>query len=143
MTRLPLTGRLTLRPTALLVGHLGTLFVSRVVAEFQRRGASAPSTLPVAPYLATEQLAALTPWTVQAINTMRKRGVFKRGVHYFQPTGGHGQVIFKWAAVVDLIEGAALGGPELVDISRAIASVTHTKVLDVEEALKRAARLLA
>lgn len=67
--------------------------------------ALAPLPPAVPPYLSTEQLAQLTPWSVQAIRTMVKRGVFQRAVHYFQPGGKGGGLVFKWSAVVELIEG--------------------------------------
>ena len=100
----------------------------------------APAAVAVAPYLSTEQLAAVTPWTVEAINTMRKRGVFKAGVHYFQPSGKGGQVIFKWAAVVKLIEGQVEPSPPAVVDRRAKRSAP--RVLNVEQAEENLQRLL-
>jgi hypothetical protein len=91
----------------------------------------------VAPYLSTDQLAQLTPWTVQAINTMRKRGVFKPGVHYFQPAGKGGQVIFKWAAVVELIEKDACQRGVVVK-----NAPPRRKRLNVEEATAAVQQLL-
>jgi len=65
---------------------------------------------PVREYLDAAQLAASTPWSVEAIRRMvsrgvLRRGVLRRGVHYFQPLGPRTQVIFKWSAIVTLIEG--------------------------------------
>jgi hypothetical protein len=57
-------------------------------------------------YLSAAQLAAITPWSVAAIEKMMKRGILERDVHYFQPLGPRTQVIFKWSAIVALIEGA-------------------------------------
>jgi hypothetical protein len=62
-------------------------------------------TQPGREYLSIGQLAELTPWSADAIRTMIRRGTFKRGVHYFQPLGQGRQVIFKWSAIVALIEG--------------------------------------
>jgi hypothetical protein len=55
-------------------------------------------------YLNAEQLAAVTPWSVDAIEKMVRRGVLKRGVHYFQPQGRGTKLIFKWAAICEFIE---------------------------------------
>jgi hypothetical protein len=95
------------------------------------------------PYLSTDQLAQLTPWTIEAINTMRKRAVLKRGVHYFQPAGKHGQVIFKWAAVVELIEGSACSQRNVVDTPQSVIALANGKIIHVEEATERANRLLS
>lgn len=58
----------------------------------------------VRPYLGIEQLAALTPWSIDAIRRRMRRGFFRPGVHFFQPAGPRREVIFKWAAVQELIE---------------------------------------
>jgi hypothetical protein len=63
-----------------------------------------PSTL-VREYLSAEQLADLTPWTTNAIEKMVRRGLLQRGVHFFQPFGHRTQLLFKWNAIVELIEG--------------------------------------
>jgi len=107
------------------------------------RGAPPPAPNGVPPYISTEQLAELTPWSVQAINTMRKRGIFKVGVHYFQPAGKGGQVIFKWAAVVELIESGALKDTDVVDHAPTVVGLANGKVIDVNEATERANRLLS
>ena len=91
----------------------------------------------IPPYLSTEQLAQVTPWSVQAINTMRKRGVFKLGAHYFQPTGRGGQVIFKWAAVVELIEDRASQGGAVLERAQ-----PRRKRLNVEAATATIQQLL-
>lgn len=56
-------------------------------------------------YLNADQLAAATPWSVDAIEKMVVRGVLVRGKHYFQPLGRRTQKIFKWSEIVALIEG--------------------------------------
>jgi hypothetical protein len=56
-------------------------------------------------YLSAEQLAKVTPWSISAIEKMVSRGVLKRDVHYFQPFGRRTQLVFKWSAIVVLIEG--------------------------------------
>jgi hypothetical protein len=61
-----------------------------------------PATLAPKPYLSVKELSELTPFTEPAIRTMMVRGVFKKGVHYFEIGSRR---VFKWAAVVDLIEG--------------------------------------
>jgi hypothetical protein len=35
---------------------------------------------------------------------MIARGVLKRGVHYFRPLGRRRELVFKWAAIVGMIE---------------------------------------
>jgi hypothetical protein len=56
-------------------------------------------------YLDAKQLAAQTPWSVNAIEKMIRRGVLRKSVHWFQPFGRRTQVLFKWSAIVGLIEG--------------------------------------
>ena len=56
-------------------------------------------------YLSADQLAEVTPWSISAIEKMVSRGVLRRDVHYFQPFGRRTQLVFKWSAVVALIEG--------------------------------------
>jgi len=53
------------------------------------------------PYLSIAELAALTPWTEQAIRTMISRGVLREGEHYFHVGR---RPVFKWQAVVAFIE---------------------------------------
>lgn len=57
------------------------------------------------PYLSAEELAQRTPWSTDAIEKMIARGVLVRGVHFFQLGGRRGRLIFKWDAIVALIEG--------------------------------------
>jgi hypothetical protein len=60
------------------------------------------------PYLSVAQLAAVTPWTPKAIARLVARGVLVWGVHYFTlPGAGRRKLIFKWDAIVHLIEGDA------------------------------------
>jgi len=54
------------------------------------------------PYLSVKELSNLTPFTEVAIRTMMARGVLRKGVHYFEVGSRR---VFKWAAVVDFIEG--------------------------------------
>lgn len=56
------------------------------------------------PYLSAEELTQRTPWTPDAIEKMISRGVLVRGVHYFQLGGRRSRLIFKWDAIVALIE---------------------------------------
>ena len=80
-------------------------------ASVSLRAASWPSSLPgtgpapVREYLNISQLAELTPWSVSGIEKMVSRGVLVRDVHYFQPFGHRTQLIFKWSAIVALMEG--------------------------------------
>ena len=55
-------------------------------------------------YLSAEQLAELTPWSIEALQKLIQRGVMRRDVHYFQPFGRRTQLVFKWSAIVHLIE---------------------------------------
>lgn len=89
------------------------------------------------PYLYVEELAALTPWSVEAIRKKVQRGRLQRGVHYFQEAR-RDRLIFKWAAIVDLIEssrGATSEG------DRGLPRAESTRVLSVEEATERLRRL--
>jgi hypothetical protein len=87
-------------------------------------------------YLSIEQLAAVGPWSVDAIEKMVKRGLLHRGVHFFQPFGPRSRRIFKWSAIVTLIEGT----DGLIDASGVIPS--GGEVLDVEAATASLHRLL-
>jgi hypothetical protein len=84
-----------------------------------------------------EQLAARTPWTVDAIAKMVQRGVLKRGVHYFQPFGRRSQMIFKWSAVVALIERGSIPAGR----GEAAGAISPRKT-DVETATAELQRLL-
>ena len=53
------------------------------------------------PYLSIAELAALTPWTEQAIRTMISRGILREGEHYFHVRR---RPVFKWSAIVAFIE---------------------------------------
>jgi hypothetical protein len=93
-------------------------------------------------YLSAEQLAAVTPWSVDAIEQMVRRGVFVRGIHYFQPQGPRSHRLFKWAAIAAWIEGegappAARGASEEGAPRREGDGV----VRDAEAIAERAARL--
>jgi hypothetical protein len=62
----------------------------------------------IPPYMSTEQLTTLTPWTFDAVEKMIARGMLVRNVHFFQPGGRRSQRIFKWSRIVELIEGHAV-----------------------------------
>lgn len=67
-------------------------------------------------YLSVAQLAECVPWSQAAIRRMVSRGQLKAGVHYFQPSGPGGQLVFSWQAIVEYIEAgepAAKPGGEL------------------------------
>jgi hypothetical protein len=87
-------------------------------------------------YLYIEQLAALTPWSEDAIRTMIARGTFKLGVHYFKPHGANGRPIFSWEAIVEYIEGgtAAAGARDMIPLA-------DGTVVDLDEATAKAHRL--
>lgn len=53
------------------------------------------------PYVSVAELAALTPWTPQAIRLMVSRGVLREGEHVFHVGR---RTVFKWAAIVAFIE---------------------------------------
>jgi hypothetical protein len=63
-------------------------------------------------YLNSDQLAALTPWSREAIAHMVAKGVLVRGVHYFQPQGSRTHLVFKWTAIVAFIERGAGDGAD-------------------------------
>jgi hypothetical protein len=99
------------------------------------------------PYLSAEELAQRTPWTLDAIEKMIRRSILVRGRHYFQPTGQRGRLIFKWAAIIALIEERPIQ-PELesmIESPEAGPSKMHAtkQVLDVEKATADLQRLLA
>ena len=58
------------------------------------------------PYLNADELAGLTPWTKGAIAHMVRTGLLQEGVHFFRiyGPGRHRPRVFKWAAIVELIE---------------------------------------
>jgi hypothetical protein len=99
------------------------------------------------PYLSAEELAQRTPWTLDAIEKMVRRGILVRGQHYFQPTGQRGRLIFKWAAIVSLIEEQPVQArSESVidhDELRPSNGRATEQVLDVEKATAGLQRLLA
>lgn len=98
-----------------------------------RDGAVGEHVTDAKPYLSVAELAKLTPWSEQAIRSMIARGTFRRGVHYFQPGGRRGQLVFRWDAVVRYIEGEP--GHERIPLA-------DGTVIDLEEAQKQARRLL-
>lgn len=98
----------------------------------------------VRPYLSIQQLAEVTPWTVGAIRKMVARGVLKRGLHYFQPLGRRRELVFKWAAIEQLIEGQAIRCPAatMVEDTQGSRPATAHKGIDVEQATASFERLL-
>jgi len=101
----------------------------------------------VRPYLSMEQLAELTPWTPDAIEKMIRRGLLVRGVHYFQPFGRRGRLLFKWETIVALIEGWSVRSETQAVVGDGQGSApkvpTSGRVLDVEKATTELQRLLA
>ena len=87
-------------------------------------------------YLYAEQVAALTPWSEDALDRLIQRGTLRAGVHFFQPTGHRGRRIFKWSALVRLIEAHDL------EPAPVVRTKMRTKGLDVEKAEERLRRLL-
>lgn len=67
------------------------------------------------PYVSIEELATLTPWTQQAIRSMIKRGDFVVDVHFFRIGR---RILFKWNAVVDLIEHRTPPSPNPIPLQR-------------------------
>ncbi len=53
------------------------------------------------PYISIRELAALTPWTEQAIRTMMAKGVLKEGEHFFHVGR---RTVLKWDSIVGFIE---------------------------------------
>lgn len=104
--------------------------------------APSPTRATVKPYLYIEELADLTPWSVQAINTKVRRGELRRNVHYFQEHQ-RGRLIFKWDAIVQAIEGAALRAAASREESRRDSEpIPRGKAMDIEKAKAELQRLL-
>lgn len=88
------------------------------------------------PYMYGDELAEVTPWSVDAIEKMVARGVLRRGVHWFQPGGRR---VFKWKAIVELIEGDF----EKASTAAATRVPARRRVLvNVQEATERLRRVL-
>lgn len=98
----------------------------------------APTAGAIRPYMSIEQLAAATPWTVPAIRKMMARGVLKRDVHYFQPLGRRREVVFKWSAIVAMIEHE----PQVVKEPEAQPRQPRSVDMDVEQATANFERML-
>lgn len=100
-------------------------------------------------YLTAEQLAEVAPWSVDAIDHMIRRGRLQLGVHYFQPFGRRSERLFKWAAIVALIEGEQTVPQVVTDVvdaprGRNLRRARQpTAVLHVETAQTNLQRLLA
>jgi hypothetical protein len=96
----------------------------------EARAAGAPE------YMSIVQLAAWTPWSEDAIRRMVTRGVLRKGVHYFQPFGSRSQLVFKWWAIVNLIESP----PE--PVTRVVAGPRRGELGEVAAATAALERLL-
>lgn len=98
----------------------------------------------VRPYLNANQLAEVTPWTVTAIRKKVQRGDLRRRVHYFQSNGPGSDLVFKWDAIVRLIEGAQ-GSDATVTPNTSAARTPRTGrgTFDVEKAQAGLRRVLA
>lgn len=100
------------------------------------------------PYLSAEQVTAVTPWTLDAIEKMVTRGVLVRGVHYFQPLGRRTRLIFKWDAVIAFIEGRPVPGTEQTVVDEAstrgprLVAARPKRAIDVEKATTDLQRML-
>lgn len=90
------------------------------------------------PYMSARQLAEMTPWTVNAIRKMRARGILKLGVHYFRPLGRGREVVFKWSAIVAMIEQQ----PPDVKEAEPMRQYSRSTSIDVEQATANFERLL-
>jgi hypothetical protein len=88
-------------------------------------------------YLDAAELAARTPWSVEAIRRMVGRGVLRRGVHYFQPLGPRTQLIFKWSAIVALIEGVPAAAAPVTSPAAHADERGHPDVQAATAALQR------
>ncbi len=53
-------------------------------------------------YLSTTEVTQFVPWSENAIEKKIARGVLRLGVHFFYVDGRR---LFKWSAIVSLIEG--------------------------------------
>ena len=91
------------------------------------------------PYQYIEELAELVPWSVEAIRKKVQRGELKQGVHYFQERA-RGRLIFKWEAIVALIERVTTDRTH--PDAPAAASPVRGRVIDVERATEELRRLL-
>jgi hypothetical protein len=89
-------------------------------------------------YLNAEQLSMLTPWSPDAIRRMIQRGVLRKGEHFFQPLGSGTHRLFKWTAIVELIESNDAEPP----MTGAVDCRTEPEAINVEEATQRLRRLL-
>lgn len=89
-------------------------------------------------YITTEQLAELVGWSPSAIRRMVQRSILRRGVHVFQPLGPRSALLFKWTAVVQLIEKGTA-----TDTAVDEATPNQAGPISIEEATKRLRRLCA
>jgi hypothetical protein len=89
-------------------------------------------------YLNAEQLSVLTPWSPDAIRRMVQRGVLHKGEHFFQPLGPGTHRLYKWSAIVELIESNDAEPP----MAGAVERRAEPEAINVEEATARLRRLL-
>ena len=92
----------------------------------------------VRPYMSIEQLATVTPWSVPAIRKMMARGILKLDVHYFRPLGRRRELVFKWSAIVAMIEHE----PQVVKEPEAQPRQPRSVDMDVEQATANLERML-
>lgn len=88
-------------------------------------------------YLNAEQLSVLTPWSPDALRRMIERGVLRKGEHFFQPLGPRTHRLFKWSAIVEMIESN-----DAEPMPPAVERRAEPEAIDVEEATQRLRRLL-
>ena len=112
----------------------------------QRPMIAAGAAVNLLPYLSAEQLCELTPWTPDALEKLIRRGVLKRGVHYFQPLGRRSRLFFKWTTIQALIEGRSVPSETepVIDEPQppALKAVPTRRVIDVEKTTTDLQRLL-
>jgi len=113
-------------------------------ASVERPAIAVGAAVNVRPYLSVEQLAAVTPWSVNAIRKMLARGVMQLGVHYFRPLGRRRELVFKWDAIVELIEGGPIrcSAATMVENGEGSLPAKAHKGIDVEQATASFERLL-
>jgi len=64
-------------------------------------------------YFSTRELAERGPYTEDAIRRMVSRGTLRRGVHWFQPGGRKGRIVFDIEAIDAFIRKAPDTAPRL------------------------------
>lgn len=69
------------------------------------------------PYMSLAQLLDVVPWSRSTVEKMIVDGTLKQGVHYYRPrirgrSNACAHYVFKWEAIVQLIEGGAPSSEE-------------------------------